>query len=224
MEDHMKTHTVIVAALSLGAMLVMSSCAATDVVAGYAASSFEKAAGKLGASREGDGFLLKSPSGETFWLAADLVGIDDAVLELDAKPFLDAGLDPAKLPVTAQASWSIKGTRLIGRFDLGAKASKTPDPQSAMAEIAKQARSRIAYHAAMKHYGVMLSGDAMVEWAADLAQNDKDWVFILDPGFLRAAGTDPGGVRGWALAMVQVEGPKGSMIEIEKLLKAFDLP
>ncbi len=220
----MKTSTFIAAALGLGSILVMSSCAATDVVAGYAASSFGKAAGKLGAARDGDAFLLKSPSGETFRLAADLAGADDAILELDAGPFLDAGLDPAKLPVTAQASWSIEGTRLTGRFDLGAKASKAADPQSAMAEVAKQARSRVAYHAAMKHYGVMLSGDAMVEWAADLAQNDKDWVFILDPGFLRAAGTDPGGVMGWTLAMVPVEGPKGSMIEVEKLLKFFDLP
>ncbi len=220
----MKNRSAYLAALGLGTALLISSCAASDVVAAYAATSFEEAAAKLGARREGDGYRLRSPSGEGFSLAADLSGSQDAVLELDAKPFLSAGLDPSLLPNSAQASWSVEGSSLIGRFELGEGASNAADPKSAMAEVAKQARGRIGYHAALKHYGVMLSGEAMVEWAADLTKNDKDWVFILDPKFLRAAGADVRAIEGWTLAMVPVEGPDGGMIEVEKLLKAFDLP
>jgi hypothetical protein len=31
-------------------------------------------------------------------------------------------------------------------------------------------------------------------------------------------------VRWWVLAMVPVDGPDGKMIEVEKLLRVFDLP
>ncbi|HAE21037.1 MAG TPA: hypothetical protein DCG47_01765 [Spirochaetaceae bacterium] len=223
-KETLKTFNALLAALGLVSLLLFSSCAATDVVARYAVSSFGKAVSVQNPTREGDTFRIVSPSGESLILALDLASSEDAILELDAGPFLEAGLDPALLRAGEQSAWAVEGSRLIGSFRLGSSASKASDPSSAMAEITRQARERIGYHAPLKHYGVMLSDEAMVEWAADLAQNDKDWVFILDPGFLRAAGTELSSVRGWALAMVPMEGPDGKMIEVEKLLKAFDLP
>jgi len=92
-----------------------------------------------------------------------------------------------------------------------------------MKAVAVSARKRLGYHAALKHYGVMLSDAAMVEWAADLAKNDKDLVIVLDPAALRRAGVAPENVAGWTLADVPVEGADGKMTTAEKLLKAYDL-
>lgn len=217
--------TIIKAALFALAALA-ASCGSTDVVAEYAARSFGQAAALMGAERpDGEGFFsFASADGDRFRMAADLGAEVDATLELDAAPFLAAGLDAAALASAAAGRWSLVGERLVGRFAL-ADAGPAPaaTPAEAMAALAAAARKRVGYHAPMKHYGLMLADEAMVEWAADLKANDKDWVFALDPAFFKAAGADPAAVVGWVLAMVPVEGPDGAMVDKELLLKPFDL-
>ena len=112
----------------------------------------------------------------------------------------------------------------MGLFDLatGGKAASV-EPKSLMTNLTSSARGRIGYHAQAGHYGVMLDDHAMVEWAADAKKNDKDWVLILDPGLLVTAGGNPEAVEGWILAMVPVDGPDGKMIEVQKLLRPFDI-
>jgi hypothetical protein len=77
---------------------------------------------------------------------------------------------------------------------------------------------------AMDHYGVNLGGGNLFEWAKDLAANDKDIVFVLDPAPLIAAGADPARVAGWTFAKVTVDDENGKPLEVDKLLKPFDLP
>lgn len=214
------------AVAALAAVTVLASCGATDAVARYAASSFGAAAAATGVTvRDGDkALLLKIPGGEEFTLLADFSGTADAVLAMDADPFLAAGLDVARLPANGPETWVLEGGRLVGRFDLASE-GQTPakDPAAYMKAVATSARKRIGYHAALRHYGVMLGETAMVEWAADIAKNDKDLVIVLDPAALRRAGVAPELVAGWLLADVPVEGPDGKMTTAEKLLKAYDL-
>lgn len=208
----------------LGVIALLASCAATDVVAKHAALSFGKAAARLGAA-EPDGagaVILKTAGGDAFSLAAGDGRAVAAALELDAAPFLAAGLRREALA----GAWSLEGGALVGRFEYpaGAVASARPATAAAvLAAVAKAEPKRVGYHAPMKHYGLSLSDEAMVEWAADLEANDKDWVFALDPAFVRSTGADPASVAGWSLAKVPVEGPDGSMIEKELLLRPFDL-
>lgn len=223
-----KLRSTIFTAAALGLAVLAASCAATDVVAMYAASSFGKAAAPMGgALPDGEGyFSLTAPDGSRFRLAAALGGDIDAELDLDAGPFLAAGLDAGALASAGGGSWSLAGARLVGRFALAEPkpaAAPAASAAEALASVAKAARKRVGYHAPMKHYGVMLAEEAMVEWAADLKANDKDWVFALDPAFVRAAGADPAAVAGWVLAMVPVEGPGGAMVDKELLLKPFNL-
>jgi hypothetical protein len=203
---------------------LLAGCAATDVVAKYAASSFGVIAHAMDASME-DGFqLVASPAGDQFRLAVDLSGNADVVLSIESAPFLAAGLDPARLPAGQDSSWFLEDGRLVGRFDIASSGkAASVEPNMLMANLASSARERIGYHAQMGHYGVMLDNHAMVEWAADARKNDKDWVIVLDPGLVAAAGGIPEAVEGWILALVPVDGPDGKMMEVQKLLRPSDI-
>ena len=212
--------------VALAAITALASCGATDSVARYAASSFGAVAAATGASvRAGDSaLLLQAPGGEELTILADFSGAADAALSLDAAPFLAAGLDTSGLPSSGPENWTLENGRLVGRFDLALE-GQTPakEPAAFMKAVATSSRKRIGYHAALKHYGVMLGEMAMVEWAADLAKNDKDLVIVLDPSALRRAGIAPEQVTGWTLADVPVEGSDGKMTTAEKLLKVYDI-
>lgn len=79
-------------------------------------------------------------------------------------------------------------------------------------------REKIGYHGEMDHYNIDFGGGNMFEWAKDIAANDKDIVFVLNPGPFIAAGVDVNNIEGWAFAKVKtMDG------EIDKLLKPFNL-
>jgi hypothetical protein len=172
-----------------------------------------------------DGYLvIASPAGDLFSLALDFSGTPDALLSIDATPFLAAGLAPDRLPREQGTVWTVEDGRLVGHFDLASsgKASAS-DPKALMAALALAARGKIGYHAQMGHYGVMLDDYAMVEWAAEPRKNDKDWVLVVDTGLVSFAGGNPEAVEGWILAMVPVDGPDGKMVEVQKLLRPFNI-
>jgi len=224
MKEHaMKTAGGCVLAAAL--VVAFASCDGTDVVARYAGSSFAAAADELGSAMGTEGLTLRIPTGETVHFSPDLAGAADIELSLDAAPFLAAGLDPALLPADPLARWTLEAGRLVGRFDLAGSGSAVPaaDPEGLIAAVAAAARDRLGYHAQLGHYGIALGGGNMVEWAADMGKNDKDFVIVLDPGFLRAAGVDAAAVAGWILATVPMDGPDGKPMEAEKLLRPVDL-
>ena len=204
--------------------VLLGGCAATDVIARYAVSSFGTMTTAMEAFPK-DGYLvIESPAGDLFSLALDFAGNPDALLSIDATPFLAAGMVPDRLPGGQSAVWTVEDGRLVGRFDLasGGKASSA-EPKAVMAALVLAARGILGYHAQMRHYSVMLDDYAMVEWAAEARKNDKDWVLILDPGLVSAAGGNPAVVEGWILALVPVDGPDGKMVEVQKLLRPFDI-
>jgi hypothetical protein len=220
-----RTVRLITASLSLAASAALTlGCAATDVVAKYAATSFGVIAKAMEAAEENGYLMIESPAGDLFGLARDFSGNLDAVLSIDAAPFIKAGVDVARLPGDAGSVWAVENGRLVGRFDL-ASGGKAPskEPKAIVAALALANRGRIGYHAQMGHYGVMLDDHAMVEWAADAQKNDKDWVLVLDPGLVSVAGGKPEAVEGWILAMVPVDGPDGKMIEVQKLLRPTNI-
>jgi poly-D-alanine transfer protein DltD len=63
----------------------------------------------------------------------------------------------------------------------------------------------------------------MFEMAKDMSKNDKDIVFVLNPQAFIDAGVDPAKVEGWIFAKIKVEDAKGKMVEVDKLLKPFNL-
>lgn len=203
---------------------LLAGCAATDVVARYAISSFGTMADAMDASSNTGSLTIQSPAGDLFSLALDLSSSPDALLSTDAAPFIAAGLDPSRLPRSQNSSWTVEDGRLVGRFDLASAGKAGSDePKAIMTALASTARGRLGYHAQMGHYGVMLDDYAMVEWAAEATKNDMDWVLVIDPGLVLGAGGNPEAVEGWILAMVPVDGPDGKMMEVQKLLRPFDI-
>lgn len=216
--------------LALAAVLVLAGCAETDVVAKVAKESFGAFAKALPAAPAFDAAggvrTFASPAGDRFELAADFSGAADATISVDAAPFLAAGLDPAKLAGPAGVAYAVEGGRLVIRHELGsaalgAKAKGSTDEH--FAAFVAAYRAAVGYHEALDHYGIALGGGNMFEWAKDIVKNDKDLVFVLDPVALAAAGLDPAKVEGWVFAKVPVMDAAGKKIEVEKLLRPFDL-
>ena len=177
------------------------------------------------------GWSLSAPDGTArFIWSKDYAKspVHDVMLETDAKPFVDAGLDVSKLPDNYAAYY---GMLMVGK-KLGSDAltyDGEATPLKSYEQIVNKYRDSINYHTALDHYGVKLGDGNMFEWAKDMLKNtatggnqDKDIVFVMNPDPLIAAGVDPAKVEGWVYAQVQVE-ENGKTTEVYKFLKPFNL-
>lgn len=233
---------VLVALAGLG----LAACAETDVVARVAASSFEamvrQPAIQVGYAADSQAWELVSPAGDRFYMALDFgrpAGQAwDFRLDLAAAPFVAAGLNLAKLPAADGQDWQLAGERLLLSFGWGpgpllaaTDGSAAPTagtaPVEGLVATFKQVlatwRDRIGYHEKLDHYGIALGGGNMLEWAKDLATNDKDLVLVLEPAPLIQAGLDPTRVEGWVFAKVEVKDSSGKAVQVDKLLRPFSL-
>jgi hypothetical protein len=143
------------------------------------------------------------------------------MVEVDAQPFIDAGLDVTKLP-----EGMVVGDKIIVGTDLGdEKVTYVGDasPLDSYKKLVKNYRDSISYHEALDHYGVMLGNGNMFEWAKDMKTNDKDIVFVLNPQPFIDAGVDPSALETWVFAKVETMDESGKKIEVDKFLKPFDV-
>lgn len=212
-------------AVLTASLLFLVSCAATDTVATYAKKSFAAFAGAVSVeSGASGGWTILSPGGDRFFFPAPQSSDRRFRLEFDAAPFLAAGLDSALLPSFPDASYRLDGGTLVLAFPAGKGSSKSAAAGLAEAFDAFVAadRGRIGYHHEMDHYGIVLGAGNVFEWAGDMAKNDKDLVFVLNPEPFAAAGVNLDAVEGWVHAQVPVrEG--GKMVQVWKLLRPYEL-
>jgi hypothetical protein len=216
--------------LSIVLMLAVS-CGKLDTVGNYSIRSFAEllnnAPHLVSEDIANSGWSFASPdaSARFIWsgnFAAS--SLFDVMIEMDALPFIAAGLDVAKLPVNfffnSENNLLAVGTKL-GDEQLQYDGEATP--LASYQQIVRLRRDAIGYHGAMDHYGINLGDGNLFEWAKNLNTNDKDIVFVLNPEPFIRAGVDPDKIEGWAFAKVPVEDEKGKMIEVDKILKPFDL-
>lgn len=152
----------------------------------------------------------------------------DIMLEIDATPFINAGLDPKKLP----DNYTFYDNKLLVGTKLGSDASTDEGQTSPLAsyeQIVDKYRKTIGYHTELDHFNISLLDGNMFEWAKDLEKNsvsgenqDKDIVFVLNPDPLIEAGVNPDEVDGWIYTTVNV-GMGGKANNVYKFLKPFDL-
>lgn len=237
----MKTGSFVPIAAALAAIsLGVASCAATDVVAKVANSSFkalaEASSGRVAWSDEDQAWTLGSPSGDEVSFSADFAmnnsaeGVDfdkpDVEFSFDAAPFIAAGLDIAKLHKADDLMYELEGGRFMYHFELGSDtfaADARKSIEVTFAEIVRTQRARIGYHEKLDHYGIKLGSGNMLEWAKDMSKNDKDLVFVLDPAPFIAAGVDPSKIQGWTFAKVETRDDAGKTILVDKLLRPYNL-
>ncbi|MDR0721669.1 MAG: hypothetical protein LBF75_02580 [Treponema sp.] len=215
----------------LAALLTLAaiSCEQLDVVGTDSVKSFDKVLQQIPQSVSPDemngGWSLVAPDKEVRFIWSKNYAespLHDVMLEFDAAPFIAAGLDPDRLPETFAFydGMIMVGTKL-GTEQL--KYSGELTPLASYEQIVKHKRSAIDYHGALDHYGVNLGEGNLFEWAKDMSANDKDIVFVLNPEPFIAAGLDPSRVEGWVFTKVTVDDAKGKPIQVDKILKPFDL-
>jgi len=243
MQKSIKLITLAAAGLALIATLTACSSGlkSLDVVGQQSVASFEAVLkaipDQVAADEANAGWALNAPDGTVrFIWSGDYSQAPryDVMLEMDAEPFLAAGLDPGRLPENyafyEEAGMS-GGKMLLVGTQLGAedKVSGTATALSAYELIVSNYRDAINYHTSLDHFGVKLGDGNMFEWAKDLKTNgydnsvqDKDIVFVLNPEPLAAAGLDPEKVAGWVYTQVPIE-ENGATQQVWKLLKPFDL-
>jgi hypothetical protein len=220
------------AAAALGSLCVLAalSCGKLDVVGTGSVESFEKILTRIPQAIAPDGvnggWSLAAPDNSARFIWSRNYAASpryDVLIEFDAAPFIAAGLDPGKLPENfSRSGGSIMTGTKLGTEEL--KYSGEAGPLASYEQIVKLKRNSIGYHMALDHYGVSLGDGNLFEWAKDMSTNDKDIVFILNPDPLRNAGLDPNSVAGWVFAKVTVDDENGKPIQVDKLLKAFNLP
>lgn len=222
----MKTKFILIVT-TLVLALSLSACKETDVIGKVASTSLESIINKIPASIQADdtykAWALTSATGERFIWSTDFSneGTPDAMIEFDAQPFIDAGVDLNKLPAEM-----IVDDKIVYKSELSAdqftyKGEATPI--DSFKQIIKTNRTAIGYHSALDHYGIALGGGNMFEWAKDIKTNDKDIVFVLNPQPFIDAGVDPNAIEGWIFAKVEMMDEKGKPMQVDKLLKPFNL-
>lgn len=239
MKKNVKIIVAVIAAVVVVAVILAvvksSSGGNLDVVGKESVTSFEKvlnaAPDQVTADEVNGGWSLAAPDGGVrFIWSQDYSSspLHDVMLELEAKPFLDAGLDTGRLP----ENYAVYDDMLMVGSKLGNDKltyEGEPTALAAYEQIVDKYRSSINYHTALDHYGVKLGDGNMFEWAKNMDTNtvtnedqDKDIVFVLNPEPLIAAGVDPEKVEGWAYAQVEVE-EDGKTMDVYKFLKPFNL-
>ena len=223
-----KTVVFLIAALTA---IQAVSCDKLDTVGNYSIRSFSDLLNNApqlvfqDTANGGWSFVAPDGSARFFWSGNFAASpLFDVMIEMDAEPFIAAGLDVSKLPdnfyFNSENNLLVVGTKL-GDEQLQYNGEITP--LASYQQIVRLKRNAIGYHGAMDHYGINLGDGNLFEWAKDLNTNDKDIVFVLNPEPFIRAGADPNRIEGWAFAKVPMEDEKGRMIEVDKILKPFDL-
>ncbi|MDR0450752.1 MAG: hypothetical protein LBH26_05765 [Treponema sp.] len=210
-------------------LFTVLSCEKLDVVGRGSVKSFEKLLEQiprqLGPDEKNGGWYLAAPDNSARFIWSSNFAespLYDVMIEFDAAPFTAAGLKPERLP----GNFSFSNGKLTVGTKLGTEQLKyqgEAGPLASYDQIVKLKRGAVGYHMAMDHYGVNLGGGNLFEWAKDMATNDKDIVFILNPEPLIEAGLDPDRLEGWIYAKVMADDENGKPVEAEKILKPFDL-
>ncbi|MDR3335381.1 MAG: hypothetical protein LBT13_10940, partial [Treponema sp.] len=198
-----------------------------DVVGKNSIASFQAVLEqqRIAADDTNGGWSLTAPDGQAqFIWSKDFSQspLYDVMLKCDAAPFINAGLDVNRLPetITVYDSTIMVGTKL-GQETL--QYAGEPTPLASYQELVRLKRQSIGYHGALDHYGVSLGNGNLFEWAKDMGTNDKDIVFVLNPAPFIAAGVNPATIEGWVFAKVTVDDENGKPIEVDKILKPFNL-
>lgn len=219
---------IVMITMSLLLLFSLAACAEADVVGSSSIDSFNKVLKEIPDNITADelngGWALTAPDGSArfIWSKDYSSGTPhDVMLEFDAKPFIDAGLDVSKLPAGMIIEDKIMVGTALGDEELTYDGEITP--LASYEKIVELKREQIKYHADLDHYGIDLGDGNVFEWAKDMETNDKDIVYVLNPQVFIDAGVNPENVEGWIFAKVKVMDEDGKPIEVDKFLKPFDL-
>ena len=216
-----KTVTIMLGVLVSLLVFAVISCEKLDVVGTDSSRAFGELLAAVPQPAAYDaangGWSLSAPDNSVRFIWS----VHTLMMELDAAPFIAAGLDPEKLPNTI----IFDEDKIIVGANSGAEqlSNEEDTPLAAYQHIVKLKRQTLGYHGQMDHYGLSLGNGHLFEWAKNMKTNDKDMVFVLEPEPFIAAGVDPDQIDGWVFTKVTIDDENGKPIEVDKILKPFDV-
>lgn len=200
----------------------------TDVIGKGAITSFKTVLDVypdgVAANEGGDMWVLAAPDKTAFvaWQKKNALTNQNAlVVWTSIKPFVEAGLNPKKLPKEM-----VSGDKVVFGAKINQKKSAltgTDSPFASFEQLVENNRSRVGYHSELDHYGINFSSGNAFEWAKDISKNDKDIVFVMNPQPFIRAGVNPQKVEGWVFGKITVEDANGKMVKVDRFLKPFNL-
>lgn len=205
----------------------LTACNKLDIIRDRSVTSFDTVINTMKDNVSADntfgGWSLTAPDKTTrlLWSSDYSKSGIDLMIETDAQPFIDAGLAVDKLP-----EGMYTGDKIVVGVNLGDEAltyDKDVTPLTSYEMIVEHYRDNLKYHGTLDHFGIDLSGGNMFEWAKDMSKNDKDMVFALNPQPFLDAGVDVNNIKGWVFAKVTTMDAHGKKIQVDRLLKPFDL-
>jgi len=222
----------------LSASVFLAGCAKIDVVSKYSKESFNKIAkDRVKEIAEGakKGFEMSSTAGDVFGISyiksaekdTGTVGLE--IYEIvDAKPFLDAGLNVDRL-ISEVVYYDAQNNKLVIKKNLNNIKKKDFSEEKAKTisglydMMIDANREILGYHEKLGHFGLSFGEGYMLEWAKDMTKNEKDIVWVLDPTPLVSAGLNPDSIESWTYTKVPVMDKDGRKLEVEKFLRAYNL-
>lgn len=211
--------------------VVLSACSETDLVAKTAITSFDSLVTaipqKVVFDKNKQGWAVSGlDDKEKIILSKNFDSNNpDIVLEFNAKPFIEAGLDVTKLPAKNysydKTTGNIDIVYELGQDKFGTKAENTV--LDTFDEIVKSHRDIIGYHEEGDHYMISLADGNTFSWAKDLSTNKKDLVFALNPKPFVDAGLDTSKIKEWIYTKIPVTDKYGKQEKLDKFVKAFDI-
>ncbi len=211
--------------------VLLSGCQATDLIAKVSVSSFEQLLNEIPEqiaynNDKGGWEITGSDAKDSIFLSDDFSSNQsDIILNLEAEPFLKAGLNVAKLPdkqyLYDETMGSIMITYEIGDESFGKDAVKSA--LDTFQSIVKTHRDIIGYHEEGDHYKITLENGNFFAWAKALDKNKIDMAFILDPKPWIDAGVDMSLIKDWKFTEMPMTDKNGKPIKIDVLMKGFDI-
>ena len=197
--------------------LLLSGCAAADVIKKYSKTSFAAIVGAYPnlVQDEGNAYGI-SVDGDTRLVVSKDFGAseDDITMDVALAPFTAAGLDPAKLGV----GYRVAGDRLELTADYGTGSGARGTVTDALEAAADAERKALSFHQKLDHFGFGLPAGKF-EYAKDYRTNDKDIVFAIYADPLAQLGVNVENIEGWTyLTMEDEDGGTTNL-----LLKPYNL-
>lgn len=220
---------VIAAGILLTSAIVFSACSSTDVVGKTAKASFNELVSKkpdyVKKDSSSERFFFKAASGDRFEWSKDFSKDSiDIAITLDAKPFLEAGLDVSKLN-SEKFIFNRDANTILMPFELSSDKfsyNGEASPSKSFEQVIDKNRKLIGYHQKLDHYGISLPDGNKFEWAKNISTNDKDIVFVLNPKPFIEAGVNPDKIQGIVFTQVEESMDKPES-KIDVFLKPFNL-
>lgn len=189
--------------------IVVFGCQASDVVANYGIKSWQELQLNMvdQVIINEQSITIMSPTDTEQFIYGD-----ESKLHIDKAVFIEAGLDITKLTNEVR----LIDEQLVIELTLSYSVNPTFE------KLIRDNRDSLDYHPDHDIYELMLGGGNSLRWAKDIATNERDLVFVLNPEPFILAGLDPEKLEGWKYTKVQIM-EHGKTKEVERLLKIYNI-